>query len=134
MAKSNDPEAIARRKALGRAIRAARGSRTQTDVAAALGVPQPSVCRWEQGRYDLTHEQVRRLELELGVPLGSLASASDFEMPMRVLSVTSIEEAIEVLRTSAKLRLRVRLDATPDAGDKSRSESALTWTVSVWDA
>ena len=41
-------------------------------------------------------------------------------MPMRVLSVTSIEEAIEVLRTSAKLRLRVRLDATPDAGDKSR--------------
>lgn len=76
---SEDLDAYERRQELmGEAVRAARGHLSQTEFGVLVSVPQPSVSRWERGEVDLTYEQVYRIEMAVGLPLGSLAPQAGY--------------------------------------------------------
>lgn len=55
---------------LGRALRAARGARTQTEIAELLGVGQNTVSDWERDRSVPPLEHITALELAAGRPRG----------------------------------------------------------------
>lgn len=137
MAKATDDGAMLRREALGSAIRAARGPRTQATLARALGVPQPSVSRWEQGAYDLHYEQVRQLELELGVALGSLGSAAGYGSTgdpqscfVRQVWTKDLHAAVQVVEAAALLGMAVDLTGRPVEGPAA-SVGPLRWMVAA---
>lgn len=74
-----------RLKRLGRQILVAReGQLSQADLGRRLGafleapVPQTTISRWEQGQVDLGIEQIRALEVVLGVEKGMLLAASGY--------------------------------------------------------
>jgi len=71
-----DPRAIA----LGSAISAARKSAdmTQADLAAALGVRQGTVSRYEAGECLVSSVQLREIEKALGVEAGSLMAITSW--------------------------------------------------------
>ena len=71
-------EVIDRRRALGKAIRAARGAQSQTDVGRTVGRPQSSVSVWETGGLELGVDRVYELEDLFGAPHGSLLGAAGY--------------------------------------------------------
>ena len=79
-----DPDAQSRRSALGASIREARKPLNQTEFGDLLKpllgerVPQTTLSRWELGEIEMTLEQVRAIELALGLELGSLAKRSGY--------------------------------------------------------
>ena len=79
MAKVARPKPLAAlagvRTRVGRAVQEARTARglTQTELAQALGVSQPSVSAWEVGRALPSSEVLIRIADELGLDLGKLA-------------------------------------------------------------
>jgi len=124
---------------LGHAIRRARGSRTQAELAAALHVPQPSICKWEQGKPDLHYEQVHGLEVELGVPLGTLGLSSGYvSVHALILSPTPVTEfetdfmpeALGAVEAAARLGFPIRLMAEPMAVDRQGAGS-YRWVVTI---
>lgn len=63
----DDPAAIARKKVrLGPAIRQARGDMTQTTLADAVGVDQPTVSRWERDEQRPSLEQLAAVDAATG--------------------------------------------------------------------
>lgn len=83
---SRDPDgpATKRRRSLGTAIRAHRGDLSQAEVGRRLdqflpaGVRQATLSRWEAGEVEVSLEQVRALELVLGLRLGTLAAEAGY--------------------------------------------------------
>jgi transcriptional regulator with XRE-family HTH domain len=71
-------EIVDRRRRIGAAIRRARGSTTQVELAARLGIGQPALSGWEQGLVALDLEKLRTIERELGLESGALATAGGF--------------------------------------------------------
>jgi ribosome-binding protein aMBF1 (putative translation factor) len=62
-------------KQLGAAIRQARMTSTlptQVDLAAALGIEQTRLSRWELGKVMPSHVEVRQLEIAMGLRRGEL--------------------------------------------------------------
>lgn len=84
MRRSPTTEALERRVALGEEIRRERGVRTQSDLGRLLKpqlgapVPQTTISRWEKGETELGLEQVRALEIVLGLEHGTLARAAGY--------------------------------------------------------
>lgn len=78
---SVDEDSTARRRLLGQMIRVARGSRTQAQFAAALGLKQPAISAWEAGRVGLTSEQLYAVESAVGLQHGWLSVASGYVDP-----------------------------------------------------
>lgn len=62
------------RKALGRAIAAARGSQPQDDLALAIGVHQTTISQWEKGITAPARWRIPRIEEALGIPPGELVA------------------------------------------------------------
>lgn len=82
--RSPESGAYLRRIALGSSIREARGELSQTELGRRLEshlgelVSQAAISRWEAGTVDLTLEQVRALELALGLRLGTLGGLGGY--------------------------------------------------------
>lgn len=64
--------------ALGDAIRVARGTRSQTEIARRLDRPQSSISAWESGSVDLSAERLHELESALEVAPGTLLRAAGY--------------------------------------------------------
>lgn len=77
--------ALSRRIALGECIRQERGDLSQGDLGRMLEVelgapvPQTTISRWEQGETELGLEQVRAVELVLGLDRGHLSREAGYE-------------------------------------------------------
>lgn len=67
------------RVSVGRRIRKARKAKgwTQEQLASAARIPQPHVCRLEQGKHAATDITIQRIADALGVPPGELDPAMD---------------------------------------------------------
>jgi transcriptional regulator with XRE-family HTH domain len=67
------------RSTLGQRIAAMReaANLSQREVAAGLGIAQPSYAAWERRNVALTHEQLKKLAHILGVQVTDLFSESD---------------------------------------------------------
>lgn len=67
------------RRKVGQNIKRARKAKkwTQDELATAAGIPQPHVCRLEQGRHAATDTTIERIAAALGVPAGQLDPALD---------------------------------------------------------
>jgi hypothetical protein len=82
--RSPSAAALKRRAALGESVRRARGDLIQADFgrppADELGapVPQTTISRWEKGEVELGLEQVRAVELVLGLLRGTLGRAAGY--------------------------------------------------------
>ena len=76
--RTTDPGARSRLRALGQAIRRARGDLTQEQLGDLLGVPQTTVSRWELGYVDLGVEQVRHIEETLRLRPGDLLAEGGY--------------------------------------------------------
>lgn len=62
----SDPSSVAQ------AIRRARGSRSQADIASAMGVDQSTVARWEGGVVAIPHTRLAELLTVLGITWADL--------------------------------------------------------------
>jgi transcriptional regulator with XRE-family HTH domain len=79
MPKRNDPcLPKIRAQALGAAIRAARGSLSQTGLGELVGRPQATVSTWENGQVAPSLEMIGRIEEALDLPYGSLLVADGY--------------------------------------------------------
>lgn len=67
-----------RRTRLGKAIRDARGDRTQTEFAVLVDRPQSVVSNWETGLRAPSLEILATVDDRLGLRLGSLAEAAGY--------------------------------------------------------
>src|SRR4051812_17079522 len=73
------PDAAARLRQLGQAIRVARRNMSQTRLGELCGhVPQTTISRWERGLVDLTVEQIWDLETALDLKRGMLVIAGGY--------------------------------------------------------
>lgn len=85
-----DPAATARRRVrLGPAIREARGDMTQTTLADAVGVDQPTVSRWERDEQRPSLEQLAAVDAATGRRRGFVLIAAGL-----VEGVQSVEAAL----------------------------------------
>lgn len=85
-----EPAAIARRKvSVGPAIRQARGDMTQTTLADAVGVDQPTVSRWERDEQRPSLEQLAAVDAATGRQRGFVLIAAGL-----VQGVQSVEAAL----------------------------------------
>ena len=137
MSKGNEVDPKHRLRALGRAIKAARGDLSQAEVGAQLGVPQSTVSRWERGGVDLGYEQVHQIEEVLDVEFGSIGKAAGFvEDAEPDLDTTSFREmggmnfqtVTEMLAAAVTLDLGVKVWnywTTQEGGE------VLEWTVQM---
>lgn len=64
------------RSRIGATIRLARGALPQAELAARLGIGQPSISAWEAGRVRLTIEQIWAVETALGLAHGWVIAAA----------------------------------------------------------
>ena len=86
----DDPAAIARQKVrLGPAIRQARGDMTQTSLADAIGVDQPTVSRWERDEQRPSLEQLAAVDAATGRRRGFVLIAAGL-----VDGIASVEAAL----------------------------------------
>ena len=89
-----DPAAIAREKVrLGPAIRQARGDMTQTALADAVGVDQPTVSRWENDEQRPSLEQLAAVDAATGRHRGFVLLAAGL-----IDGVQSVEAALALDR------------------------------------
>jgi hypothetical protein len=74
MAKTTDLRVPARRPTtqFGRALREARGQRTQAELGNLVGRPQASISTWESGHVVPGLEMIERLEVALELARGEL--------------------------------------------------------------
>lgn len=134
---TTEPAASPRLRALGRAIRSARGDLTQAQLADRLGSNQTTVSRWEQGIVDLGVEHVRALEHALTLPVGDLLRAggyaSDDELPEPILQIDrygNLETALSHIRAAAFFDFGVRVTNRWEISERPR-ERVLIWTVTT---
>lgn len=73
-----DEAVLARRRALGAAIRGARGGVSQAHLAAQLGIRQPALSGWEHGRVGLDLDKVLTIEMALGLAPGILSGLGGY--------------------------------------------------------
>ena len=150
MEQRSEASAVARRKALGAFIRALRGPRTQSDLAKLLGnISQAAVSAWENGLVDLTCEQVRDIEVALGVRPGTLGLAAGYvELQRGELQGTedrmtgapseliarhwfyTVEDAVEAVQAADTLGLGVRL-WNLEVREAEDQEFVLRWVVEI---
>lgn len=98
---------------LGAAVRAARGRMTQGELAAALGVDQPTISKWERDDIRPSLEQLRAIEETTGRRRGFILIAAGV-----VEDVTSVEDAIEAHPDLSEEARRVLLRAFDGALEK----------------
>ncbi len=132
-----DPAARSRLKALGAAIRRARGELTQEELGHRLGdVPRTTVSRWEHGRVDLGVEQVRALEDALEIAPGTLLEAGGYSgrpevggFPVKTDLVLRLEDVLDAIRGADALDLGIQLANRwePSGPD----ERTLEWRIEV---
>lgn len=79
---------------VGRRVRVARGSRTQAQLAAALGMTRSSVANLEAGRQRIPLHIFILATRALGVPIGDLLPRFDTETDPSLLLI-NIEDAPE---------------------------------------
>jgi transcriptional regulator with XRE-family HTH domain len=79
MKTANGRPAKIERSALGQRIAALReaANLSQREVAAGLGIAQPSYAAWERRNVALTHDQLKKLAQILGVQVADFFSESD---------------------------------------------------------
>ena len=106
MADPNESRALARRKALGRAINRHRAPETQIEMAAGLGVSQAVVSMWEAGTVEVPLHRIEALEDYLGLASGTLLVESGYidqsligDSGTLLLAVGRLEEVVTHLRT-----------------------------------
>ena len=63
------------RTTVAQAIRRARGSRSQAEIAEHLGVTQSTVARWELGTVSIPYDRLAELLTVLGLTWGDLDDA-----------------------------------------------------------
>lgn len=80
-----DNEPLPMNEAIARAI----GDRSQESIAHALGLSQPSISRWLRGASVPGNDELRRLEIACGRPVGFILRAAGYVEPER-----SIEDVI----------------------------------------
>lgn len=131
-----DLPARARLRAVGRAIRAARGSTSQTELSARLGVPQTTLSRWERGTVDFGLEQLRALEYVLELEPGTLLLAGGYvpgreprEGVVREISRASFTDAMRMVQAAEELTLGVELSNGWRLTGGSDYERVLEWAV-----
>jgi transcriptional regulator with XRE-family HTH domain len=105
-----------RARALGAAIRRARGDRSQSELARRLEVTQSTVSIWESGDRVPFLEQMLELEDALGVPRGRLATEAGFvgansaPLPEAVSNLVLHDDSVSPMLDAAMLLgLGVRL-------------------------
>lgn len=104
---SEDPAVIARQKVrLGPAIRQARGDMTQTTLADAVGVDQPTVSRWERDEQRPSLEQLAAVDAATGRRRGFVLIAAGL-----VEGVQSVEAALALDHTLDDEQRRFVLNA-----------------------
>lgn len=75
--------------AIGKAIRRARGSMTQEQLAALIAVDQPTLSKWERNLQRASFEHIRAVEDATNRPRGFVLVAAGL-----VEKVTTVEDAI----------------------------------------
>jgi hypothetical protein len=142
MAKGNAPRGTVNRpKALGRALRAARGDRTQTEIGNLLGgIPQTTISRWEAGSVHLTVEQVNEVEATLGLEPGYLLRAGGYVKgegmpgpPIQVFETTDLEEVGKVLATAELLGWGARVTNRAVPSNQIPGADVTQWEIRLHD-
>lgn len=104
-----EPTEEARRerlRALGQMIKKARGLLSQEDLGKKLGgLPQTTLSRWEQGKVELTVEQIRDIERACNARPGTLLMGAGY-----VEAGFTSDYAEEVLRADPAIHPAVRDD------------------------
>jgi transcriptional regulator with XRE-family HTH domain len=124
-----------RAKAVGGAIRAARGELSQQGLADLCGVSQMRVSRWERGEADLTLEEVRTIEAVLGREPGSIFTASGYvpqpdgasASAARTNYYTTRKEAVAAFNAASVLDLQVQLQSPAPGG----ASDGRWWTLAL---
>lgn len=132
-----DLAARARLRAIGRAIRTARGSVSQTELSTKLNVPQTTISRWERGTVDFGLEQLRTLEHALELPPGHLFEAGRYiagrepqEAPLRKVQCDAVDEAGRLIEAAAGFGFGITLSNAWHPTDDP-DHRTLRWTVVV---
>lgn len=142
MAKSNArPTPVDRPKALGRALRTARGQRTQTEIGNLLGgVPQTTISRWEAGAVDLTVEQVNLIEGTLGLEPGHLLRAGGYVKgegmpgsPIQVYETTEVDEVRQIMTAAEMLGWGVRITNRAVPSNRTPGADVTQWEIRIHD-
>ncbi len=97
---------LARQRALGAAIREARGPTSQAALGRRIGevspdgpMPQTTVSRWELGDVEHSLETIRAIEMALDLRLGSLLEAAGYVPP----ATQRVKDVEAVLRSDPNL-------------------------------
>ena len=129
--------ARARLRAVGRAIRKARGSMSQTELSTRLNVPQTTISRWERGTVDFGLEQLRALEHALEISPGHLFAAGGYiagrepqEAPLRNEQCDYVDEAIRLIEAAERFAFGITLSNAWHPTDDPDMRT-LKWTVVV---
>jgi transcriptional regulator with XRE-family HTH domain len=134
-------EAKVRARALGLAIRAARGDVSQVELARRVEVTQSTISIWEKGDRVPTLEQVLSVEQALELPPGQLATHAGFVDPTgvplagaRSYQAVRGDDVLEMLAAAMTLGLGVRLTnrMVPLAGEDDVFEEE--WQLEVSDS
>lgn len=109
---SIDPDALALR--FGRALRRARGSVTQVQLAALSGVEQSTISIVERGGRLPTIEQVARFEIALGLARGALFEAGYAEVTHSTLDAIAVDASLHPVAREALRLAYVGLQQMPE--------------------
>ena len=135
-----DDHARRRLRAIGAAMRRARGSMTQTEVGALLDLPQSTVSRYELGLVDFPVETIRNIELALGLADGDLLKAGGYvrgeAMPgnrVGFLSTDALDSVQSLIETADIMGWGVKVTNRVVPSDHVSGAYITEWDVQLHD-
>jgi transcriptional regulator with XRE-family HTH domain len=124
---------------LAKALRRVRGSTRMVDFAAATGVSQSAVSKWERGVTAPSLEHLAQIEAALGLPAGRIAAEAGFVGPdaferggLLAVHYTLDTGLVDTVRSALQLGLGVALrnESVPDPDDPDVCVEE--WVVEVY--